>query len=360
MAICIARLCACRFRKVTMFDVVHILIRHSRKFNSFVQPYPHPVYLTFAGVGQPTSGEPLTALSKEEAQTGALQFADNLKNNMPKLWLEFLSTCSESTCPCCQSAPRDSSEPDMHTKLAQNGVGHSKAQMLANSLEIDQTHGVQINTKIDGTTFGKPTNRSYDCQGCESNKKMILLKGKGCEHLDPFVQICHLAILCCGKCTIAELLAEATVMMLSDGGVLERTSFKKLLVVMRVMQMVAGQGRGAQVLEMWAQILVKLLAKANTEQVLLTVPMSISCRTLQLRVVSLSSACPWSSDAGAALLRVRIDPQSEVFVLILLIITKDHVCFLLLHEALVAQNTITSDVSVFLCEKGSNLYTLCK
>ena len=266
--------------------------------------------LLFAGVGQPTNGEPLTAISKEEAQTGALQFADNLKNNMPKLWPEFLNTCSESTCSCCQSAPKDNLELDIYKKLAQNGIGHSNAQTLVKSLEIDHTHGVQIDTKIEGTTFWETINSSYNCQGCESNKKMILLKGRGCEHLDPFVQICHIAILCCGRSTIAELLAEATVMTLSGGGVLERTSFKKLLVVMRVMQLVAGQGRGAQVLEMWAQILVKLLAKANNEQVLLTVLMSISCRTL-LGKSAFFILC-MSLELGAGSTQSKVCPLSKV------------------------------------------------
>ena len=182
----------------------------------------------YSGAEQMTSGEPLTSITRYEENAG-LQFVENLRLNVQKLWAELLQLCCTSTCDDCETitAPLlglDSSQ-DTKKEVVRINSGHTGSHSQSTTKERDS-----------GIT-------------------------------QPFIGICRLTILSCGKHALAELLAEATIITPCTMEGFETKSLKRLLLVTEVMRMVSAQGRGAQVFDNWAHSCVTHLSTSNDEQV---------------------------------------------------------------------------------------------
>uniref|UniRef100_A0A7I4BIE9 Uncharacterized protein n=1 Tax=Physcomitrium patens TaxID=3218 RepID=A0A7I4BIE9_PHYPA len=95
-----------------------------------------------------------------------------------------------------------------------------------------------------------------------------LSSGRGWWSGDPFVGVCRMTILSSGHYAVAELLAEETLVIPSDREGLEKKSMKRLFFVMEGMKLLAGQGRGAQVLEIWSQICISSFDKSDNVKAL--------------------------------------------------------------------------------------------
>lgn len=175
-----------------------------------------------------TGGEPLTSITRYE-ENAELQFVENLRMNVKKLWAELLQLCSTSSC--------DYSET-----------------ITIPSLGLDSS----LDTKkgVSGINLGHTGSNSHSTT-----------KERDSGKIQPFIGICRLTILSCGKHALAELLAEATIITPCTMEGFETKPLKRLLLVTEVMQMVSGQGRGAQVFENWAHLCVIHLSKSNDEQV---------------------------------------------------------------------------------------------
>jgi len=174
-----------------------------------------------SGSEQTVGAEPLSFNTKDE-YTGYSLFIDNLKMNLKKLWSELLHDCSDSFSYCSYIATALSPDKDLKR------------------------------------TGDEPGFRPQPNAG-----------GKGWWIGHPFVGVCRITILSSGHYAIAELLAEETVAVRSDSGGLEEKSVRRLFFVMEVMKMVAGQGRGIQVFEIWSQLCVASYTKCDDEKVAL-------------------------------------------------------------------------------------------
>jgi len=177
------------------------------------------------GAEQMTSGEPLTSITRCE-ENGELQFVENLRMNVQKLWAELLQLCCTSTCDYCETITAPLLGPDSSQD--------TKKEVARMNSGPTGSHS-QSSTKDSGKT-------------------------------QPFIGICRLTILSCGKHALAELLAEATIITPCTMEGFETKSLKRLLLVTEVMRMVSAQGRGAQVFENWAHSCVTHLSKSNDEQ----------------------------------------------------------------------------------------------
>lgn len=165
-----------------------------------------------SGTEQTVGAEPLSFNTKDE-YTGYSLFIDNLKMNLNKLWAEFLRDSSESKFSHRYKITPAQSSPDKDWKPTSWWSG------------------------------------------------------------DPFVGVCRITILSSGHYAVAELLAEETLAVRCEKGGLEEDSVSRLFFVMEVMKMVAGQGRGVQVFEMWSQLCIASFNKSDDEKVaLLTQP----------------------------------------------------------------------------------------
>jgi hypothetical protein len=180
----------------------------------------------YSGAEQMTSGEPLTSINRCE-ENGELQFVENLRMNVQKLWAELLQLCCTSTCDYCETITAPLIGPDSSQD--------TKKEVARMNSGPTGSHS-QSSTKDSGKT-------------------------------QPFIGICRLTILSCGKHALAELLAEATIITPCTMEGFETKSLKRLLLVTEVMRMVSAQGRGAQVFENWAHSCVTHLSKSNDEQV---------------------------------------------------------------------------------------------
>lgn len=177
-----------------------------------------------SGTEQTVGAEPLSFNTKDE-YTGYSLFIDNLKINLKKLWVELLSDSSES-----------------FSRIA-------SAQSLGTGIDLKRT----------------------------GDKPEVQAQPKGCWNGDPFVGVCRITILSSGHSAVAELLAEETVAVRSDRGGLEEKSARRLFLVMEVMKMVAGQGRGVQVFEIWSQLCVDSFNKSDDEEVVLPTDIKFWC-----------------------------------------------------------------------------------
>lgn len=169
-----------------------------------------------SGTEQTVGAEPLSFTTESE-YTGYSLFIDNLKTNLKKLWSEFLTGGSESFSP-----------------------------------------GQSVPSKFLVSPFG-------DLQAAIEPISGLSRWWKG----DPFVGVCRITILSSGHNGVAQLLAEETVASRSENGQLDAESVIKLFLVMEVMKMVAGQGRGVQVFELWSQLCVAAISKSDDDEVAL-------------------------------------------------------------------------------------------
>jgi hypothetical protein len=176
-----------------------------------------------SGPEQTIGAEPLS-FNIKDGYTGYSLFIDNLKNNLKRLWAELLNNCSESI----------------------------SAQYLGPTSSTDK------DSKLSGDTPGF----------------------EGWWNGDPFVGLFRITILSSGHHAVAEVLAEETFVIPSDREGSQEKSVRRLFLVMEVMKMVAGQGRGVQVFEIWSQLCVTLLNKSDNEMV--TLPTSAKLWSFQM------------------------------------------------------------------------------
>ena len=181
-----------------------------------------------SGPEQTIGAEPLS-FNIKDGYTGYSLFIDNLKNNLKRLWAELLGDCSESISYYNEIALAQPSDPvlssDKDSKLTGDMSGFSKVQPRPSA------------------------------------------GFKGWWNGDPFVGMCRITILSSGHYAVAELLAEETFAIPSDTGGLQEKSVRRLFFVIEVMKMVAGQGRGVQVFEIWSQLCVTSFNKFDNEKV---------------------------------------------------------------------------------------------
>lgn len=183
-----------------------------------------------SGSEQTIGAEPLSFNTKV-GYTGYSLFIDNLKNNLKRLWGELLNDCSESF--------------SHYDEI-------DSAQSLGPAMSPDKDSKLTGNTPVGSKVHPRPD-----------------LGFRGWWNGDPFVGVCRITILSSGHYAVAELLAEETFAIPSDREGLQEKSLRRLFFVMEVMKVVAGQGRGVQVFEIWSQLCVTSFNKSNNEKVIL-------------------------------------------------------------------------------------------
>ncbi len=207
--------------------------------------------------------DPFAATAPQE-EIGVGKFVANLKNNVHRLWSEALNLCSNSTCRCCRAASSDRTVVDPSIKT---DGGQSVNVIATSSGSDDKVHFDKSNRLASMDIDGETDKTLGDSLGQEQD--FLWSRERGCQLKDPFVRICHLVILSSSSHMVAEVIAEATLLTLTSKGGFERRSLKKLLVIMQIMQMMASQGRGAEVIERWGQLVVNDLAVSSNEQALM-------------------------------------------------------------------------------------------
>lgn len=200
----------------------------------------------FASGPEQTIGAEALSFNTKDGYTGYSLFIDNLKNNLKRLWAELLSDCSESFSHYNEIASTQSLgpalSPDKDSKLTGDTPGLSKVQPRPNA------------------------------------------GFRGWWNGDPFVGVCRITILSSGHYAVAELLAEETFAIPSDREGLREISARRLFFVMEVMKMVAGQGRGVQVFEIWSQLCVTSFNKSDNEKVILPISANFFPNKLYFRM----------------------------------------------------------------------------
>ncbi|CAM6096311.1 unnamed protein product [Calypogeia fissa] len=188
------------------------------------------------------AGRDLAALSDVERvmeDSGTVGFMANLKQHSHVLWRRALESYSTSKCTCCEIPHKE--------EMQLESSGRTKAGLDAGSM------------CVDSSGEGGALKASYEV-GLEIQK--------GCLYKDPLIRLCHLTLLCCPDEVVADLLANASLVQPSSAGSFSPQSLRKLVMVMRAMWIVSGQGRGTLILELWAQHMIDHAVTASDEQAL--------------------------------------------------------------------------------------------
>lgn len=189
-----------------------------------------------AGGGRDFGYDRITDVEMSKDDSSTTVFMANLKQHAHVLWKKALEDYSTSKCTCCE--------------IPQKG----EMQLESSS----RTRAAGPEAFIEGSGEGSAAKATHE-GGLDVRK--------GCLYNDPLIRLCHLTMLCCPDQLVADLLANASLVQPSSTGSFDPQSLRRLVMVMRTMWIVSGQGRGTPVLELWAQQIIDQTLASSNDQV---------------------------------------------------------------------------------------------